>query len=183
MYFKNFPTINFLVSPPGYKKAAHYVSAVDITVNIKFLKQIIDNITLYDYYNISDGETLELISENLYGSPHYNWILMILNNIFDYRNDYIMSGKVFEKYITEKYGSVDQAKNQVYAYRNSDGIYGTQYGFAVDGINRDEEQTNTEFIPVSAYDYEFEKNEEKRRIKVVSKNIISLILKNFRDVL
>lgn len=177
MYFKNFPLTRFLVSPPGYKKNAVYVSAVDITTNIRFIKQLIDNISLYEYYNIQDGETLEIISEKLYGSPHYNWILMLLNNIYDYRKDYIMSEIAFERYIEEKYGSIVEAQSTIHGYRNKDRIWSTQYSFNDDN---DEQQTNTDFQPVYAYEYEIEQNETKRKLKIVSEDIISVILENFR---
>jgi len=180
MYFKNFPQIEFLVSPPGYRKAAQYVSVVDITVNIRFIKQLIDNITLFDYYNIQGNETIEHIAEKLYGSPHYNWVIMLLNNIYDYRNDYVMTEEVFERFIINKYGSVEEALNNIVFYRNDDGITSTQYTFDLDEYK---EISNPDFKPVTAYQYEAEKNDEKRRIKVVSKHMISLILKNFREAL
>lgn len=176
MYFKNFPQTSFLVSPPGYRKNAVYVSAVDITVNIRFIKQLIDNISLYEYYNIQEGETLEIISEKVYDSPHYNWVIMLLNNIYDYRNDFIMSDLAFDKYIIQKYGTRETAQSTIHGYRNNDGIWSTQYTF---NINTDEQQTNTDFKPVYAYEYEIEQNEKKRRIKLISTDMLAIVLQNF----
>lgn len=185
MYFKNFPQTRFLVSPPGYRKNAVYVSAVDITVNIRFIKQLIDNISLYEYYNIQEGETLEIISEKVYDSPHYNWVIMLLNNIYDYRNDFIMSDLAFEKYIIQKYDTKETAQSTVHGYRNDDGIWSTQYSFELEDdtirkVKKDDAKSNFDFKPVYAYEYEIEQNEKKRRIKLISTDMLAIVLQNFR---
>lgn len=103
MYFKNFPTIKYEVAPAGYKTPAKNVALLDITTNIRFKKQILENITAYDYYTVEDGDTLEIISEKLYDSPNYNWLLMLLNDIYDYRSDFLMDQETFDRYIANKY--------------------------------------------------------------------------------
>lgn len=105
-YFSNFPKTLFLVRPAGYQTPAEYVALTDITRNVRFKKEVIDNITLYETYNIKDGDTPELIAEKLYGSPHYHWVIMLLNDRYDYINDFPMQQKVFDDYINKKYDSV-----------------------------------------------------------------------------
>jgi hypothetical protein len=104
-YFSNFPKTLFLVKPAGYKQPAEYVSLTDITRNVRFKKEVIDNITLYDTYNIKEGDTPELISEKLYNTPYYHWVIMLLNDRYDYINDFPMSQATFDRYIEQKYSA------------------------------------------------------------------------------
>lgn len=103
-YFSNFPKTLFLLKPAGYQTPAEYVALTDITRNVRFKKEVIDNITLYDTYNIKEGDTPEIVSEKLYGTPYYHWVIMLLNDRYDYINDFPMPQNVFDRYIKQKYG-------------------------------------------------------------------------------
>jgi hypothetical protein len=61
----------------------------DITRNVRFRKELFENITLYDEYDVVDGETPEIISEKVYGTPNYHWVIMLLNQNWDYLNDWV----------------------------------------------------------------------------------------------
>lgn len=187
MYFKNFPRTRFLISPPGYKRPAEYVTLVDITTNIRFKKSILDNITLYDYYHIRDGETMDIISEKLYGSPHYNWVLMLLNDMFDYRKDFLMPADVFERYIIAKYGSVETAMSTLIGYANANG-QGTSNPalFTAEELNDLPNPVRTSIVNsygVYAYDDEVRKNEAKRQIKVISSKMLTAVLRAYKDIM
>jgi len=175
MYFQHFPNTFFLLSPPGYKKSAQYISLVDITTNIRFKKEVIDNIVFYDWYHVKDGDTPEIVSENLYDSPHYNWVIMILNNIYDYRNDWVIDSYSFDKYIIEKYGSIEEAQGMINHYVDSRGLIVDSNNVSTTGI--------FDAVPVYAYEYEHLLNESKRQIKVLSKNMLTKVLKNFKDLM
>lgn len=110
-YFSNFPKTLFLLTPASYKTPAEYVSITDITRNVRFKKEVLDNIVLYDTYNIKEGDTPEIVSEKLYGSPYYHWVLMLLNDRYDYVNDFPMPQYVFDAYIEKKYDSVEVEGN------------------------------------------------------------------------
>lgn len=168
MYFSNFPQTLFLVTPPGYGKNAEYVSAVDITKNVRFKKEFLDKITIYDWYLIKESDTLEITSEKLYGSPYYHWVLMLLNDMYDYRTDFPMDSSTFDDYIKEKYGSIETAKSTV-SYRRD------QNGYVVD-----ESQAHT---IVYAYDHEAAINDSKRRIKILSPEMLVITLEQFNRIL
>lgn len=103
MYFNSFPNTRYLVSPATRGKQAEYATLVDITRNVRFKKEVLDNIAVYDYFTMSDDDTIEHVSENLYGSPYYHWVLMLLNDRYDYVRDLPMPSRAFEHYIEQKY--------------------------------------------------------------------------------
>ena len=104
MYFKNFPDI-YYGFPTNDGTDFKLQVLKDITANVRFRKQIFENITLYDEYDIEEGETIEMIAEKIYGNPEYHWIIMLLNEKYNYANDYPMTEVELNTYIDETYGN------------------------------------------------------------------------------
>lgn len=176
MYFSNFPQALYQVNDPRVGEPARFVALTDITKNVRFKKDILDKITLYDWYLIKEGDSMESTSEKLYGSPYYHWMLMLLNDMYDYRNDFPLEARQFDKYIIEKYGSIQIAKSTISFYRDDRG-----YVVDSDNVNPITGLSNVEAI--YAYDHELAINDDKRRIKIISADMLAVVLDNFRRIL
>jgi hypothetical protein len=162
MYFKNFQKIYYDYNINGEKELK---VVTDITKNVRFRKEVLSNISAYDYYDIKDGETPEIIAEKIYGNPEYHWIIMLANDKYDYLSDFPLDTHKLEKFITDKY---DDKVYGIHHYENGKGlVVDSSYPGAVS---------------VSNYDYEIRINESKRKIKIVSKDIINLILTNLSNL-
>lgn len=160
------PTV--VITPPYgiVKKETKAFAMTDITRNIRFRRDILSQITVYDEYDIIDGETPEIIAEKVYGNAQYHWIVMLTNDIYDYKKDFPLTQLALDKFVSDKYGEDADA---VRHYVNADGhIVNQDYVGATQVTNRQ---------------YEEAINESKRRIKLVSKDLIATILKNFKDQL
>lgn len=163
MYFKEFPQTLYDFQIAGKTKV---MLVKDITRNIRFRRDVLANITVYDMYDIVDGETPEIIAEKIYGDSQYHWIIMLANDRYDYIADFPMTYPVLSKYIDEKYGTT---KYQPHHYVSATGhIVDSDFPGA---------------IPVSNVVYEEQLNESKRRIKIISPALISTILNNFAEEL
>lgn len=102
MYFDNFPKFLYDFDINGQKQ---YTLVKDITVNVRLRKEILSNVTVYDEYDIKEGETPEIIAEKVYGSPLYHWVIMICNEKYDYVNDFPLSTYELENHVKQKYGT------------------------------------------------------------------------------
>lgn len=162
MYFKNFDKLLYEFDIAG-KPTVLLVK--DITRNVRFRKELLSNITIFDEYDIVYDETPEQISEKLYGTPEHFWIIMLANDKYDYINDFPLSQPALEQYITDKY--VDPYA--IHHYVNS-------AGFIVDS-------TYVGSSSVTNYDYEYAVNESKRRIKIIPKFYIDKILTDFKKII
>lgn len=164
MYFKRFPVIYYPVTINGVQQ---YASLKDVTINVRFIKEFVSNITLYDFYDIVDGETPEIISEKFYGTPLYHWIIMLINERYDYLEDFPISYNQLRENAVENYG-----EENIYAthhYENSDGyVVSSNYPLAAS---------------VSNMDYEERRNESKRTIKIVDRSIIETIANQFVKIM
>ena len=96
MYFQNFPSFLY-----GYQinGKTEYKLVTDVTENVRLRTQILSNITLFDEYDIRDGETPELIAEKVYGNPLYHWVIMICNEKYNYIDDFPLPIHQLETYI------------------------------------------------------------------------------------
>lgn len=162
MYFDNFPTFLY---PFKINNKTEYKLVKDISQNVRVRKEILANITLYDEYDFREGDTPEIISEKVYGSPLYHWVVMLCNERYNYIDDYPLTQYELEKHITDKYGSGNEYDTHHYVDAN---------GNIVD---------STQGTSVSNYDYETSLNESKRRIKLISPTLLNTILKNFKDII
>jgi hypothetical protein len=169
MYFKNFQNMLYEFNIGG-KDTAIFIK--DITRNIRFRRDILANITVYDEYDIQEGETPEHIAEKLYGNAQYHWILMLVNERYDYKSDFPLSQYVLEKYINDNY-------NNPYDIHH----YVDSKGYIVDSPNVDINNITQPSYPVSNYDYEYTLNESKRRIKIIPIVYIEKIINEFKKII
>lgn len=160
MYFKNLPNILYPFTINGQNQ---YVLLKDITANIRVIKEVLANITLYDEYDMADGETPEIVSEKFYGSPYYHWIIMLVNERFDYIEDFAMPYEKLYDYAVSKYG--ESGINAVHHYENTNGWV----------VSADV----TPNFTVTNLMYEERLNEQKRRIKLIDKTLVNQIVKEF----
>jgi hypothetical protein len=164
MYFKEFPT--FLYDFDINNKT-EYRNVKDITRNVRLRKEILSNVTVYDEYDIMDGETPEIVSEKIYGTPLYHWVIMICNERYNYVDDFPLTQYQLDNHVTDKYGAGNEYDTHHYIDYN---------GNIVDS-------TNPQATSVSNFDYEIQINEGKRRIKLISPTLLNTILKNFKDII
>lgn len=163
MYFEDFPNFLYDFDINGKRKAI-YVK--DITRNVRFRRDVLANIAVYDEYDIIDGETPEIIAEKIYGSAEYHWVIMLANERFDYRADFPLDYPRLTAHIEDKYG--DQA-DAIHHYEDANGyvVHSTAPGA----------------VSVSNRQYEEFENEKKRRIKIISPAVLNTILSNYKDLL
>jgi hypothetical protein len=170
MYFEKFPKILYDFN---IGSNIEYRVVTDITRNIRIVKDLLSNITLYDEYDIRDGETPEIIADKFYGSPLYHWIVMMTNDRYDYVNDFPLPTYELEKHVKDVYGDTQYAAHH---YEDSRGNVVPQVYTNVYGV------TETTY-PVSNYEYEERLNESKRRIKIISPQILARVLKSFEEII
>jgi len=159
-YFDKLPEMFYNFPIGGSEKM---VIVRDITANVRIYKTVLDNITLYDEYDIVDGETPELVSNKLYGSPQYHWAIMVANQRYDYLNDWPLPYDRLVQYCMDKYGD-----GNIYAIHH----YEDENGYVVN----DDYPMAT---PIDNITYESAINESKRRIKIVSLTIIQQMTDEF----
>jgi len=103
MYFTNFPKIFY--DFPQDNTSTSLQILTDITNNVRVRKAVLENITLYEEYDIKEGETPEIIAEKVYGNPELHWIIMLVNQRYDYLKDFPMSSLELQQHLEQTYGA------------------------------------------------------------------------------
>ena len=184
-YFRYFPNIQYSVSA---NKAG-----IPTNINIKdyfHLLKVRDDIfreeTLYVPYTIQNGERPEQVSRKMYGDEQFYWIVLQVNDIVNYYEEWPLSEVELTEFVYEKYGgpagaaeihhyqtveTFDQAtppnlvlpgqlqvpENYVYSYTAEPGSTTI---------------LTTRPISVTNYDYERDLNEKKSQINILDKKYI-----------
>ena len=164
MYFDQFTDFLYDYEITPGNRTAFLVT--DITKNVRFRRDVLANITLYDEYDIIDGETPEIIAEKFYGDSTLHWVIMLANDRYDYLKDFPMTYDVLNKFIKDKYGD---AVYETHHYEDANGNWVMPNA---DGA-----------LQITNFDYEQSVNESKRTIKIVTADVLALVLKNFNDLI
>lgn len=178
-YFQKFPTILYTFDFPGGPRV---VRLKDIALNVRVRRTLLDQVTVYDEYDIESGETMESISYRLYGTHQYHWILMLLNERYDYLEDMPKQDVELQEYVEKKYG-VDNV-NAPYTVNNHR-YYTDQNGNVILQMQRErfallypDKNYDYYYRSLTSYtnlEYETMLNERKRRIKVLNRQTISAV--------
>jgi hypothetical protein len=119
MYFKDFPKFLYDFNYGDGKTKTTIVS--DITRNVRLRKEILRNVTIFDEYDIQDGETPEIIAEKFYGTPEYHWIVMLTNDKYDWITDFPLTETQLVKHTQDVYNP-QLSSNDWYWDVHEDGI-------------------------------------------------------------
>ena len=166
MYFEKFNRGLYEFNINGTETS---IGVVDITKNVRILKEVLSNITLYDEYDVKDGETPEIIAEKVYGNALYHWVILLVNERYDGILDFPQPDRVIDQLIIDKYG-----------VENIDGIH--HYVKEVDGKFYEVSSDVAGATVVTNKDYEYTLNESKRRIKLISPTLVSQVLNEYTDL-
>ena len=102
MYFQNFPLIPYdSVGNGDYKLVTNLLKRVALRTKVK------TNTSLFDTYNVKEGQTPEMIADKLYGDPNLHWIVMYVNNITDRYHQWPLTTPQFLAFLNDKYSNPD----------------------------------------------------------------------------
>jgi hypothetical protein len=158
------------------------INITDFFRSMVIRRDVFDTDTLYYTYNIQDGERADQVSYKEYGDEQYYWIILQVNGIVDYYNEWPLSNSELEEYANKKYGGVVGA-GAVHHYEtvetyNSEGVKVLDGGLVVpqDFIfyyaDTDTVTLSTSPVAVSNLQYEKNLNEEKSEILLLDKKYL-----------
>jgi hypothetical protein len=170
MYFGNFRKISYSLDKRYFK------SVTDIMSRVKIRDGILDNITLYNKYDVKSGETPENIAFKHFGNPDLHWVILLTNNIQDRYYDWPMSEQELELFIKDKYSNPDGIHH--YEITQSSG---KQSGNGPDDYSHKIEvnSTTSGAQSVSNREYEQREQDKKRLIKLLDNRFVDSFIEEF----
>ena len=176
-YFRNLPKVRYDIFGSAPNK---YRNVTNIMKRISFKPAVIEDISEYYPYRVKDGERPDILSFQKYGTVAYAYLIMLFNDIYDPLFDWPLTSQQFEKYLTNKYGSVSTAMGETKYYyqivRAEVARTGTseriqEVKFIVDETTYDTLDAGDRTTQ-TAYEWEDELNDDKRDIKLIQASLI-----------
>ena len=101
-YFFDFPNIKYAVSANS-AGIPNYVTIKDYFHLLRPRDDIFRDDTIYQEYIVKNGERPDQIANDFYGDEQYYWIILQINEITDYYNQWPLSQFELDEFITRKY--------------------------------------------------------------------------------
>ena len=148
--------------------------ATDILSRVRVRANMKKEIVMLDQYDVQENETPEILADRHHGSPHYHWVIMLLNDISDVNHDWIKSTRQLQKYLTTKY--TDTQLTEAHHYEISQTSGDTTIKIEV------ENTTYPSATTVTNYEYEVALNESKRRIDLLRNDYLGMFVDEFTNM-
>jgi hypothetical protein len=170
MYFDKFPTIPYDSQGDGEVK-----DVTNLLKRVKTRTKIIENTSVFDTYDIKDGETPEMLAHRLYDDINKHWIILMFNNITDRFHGWPMSQTQFDEYIKDKYGNTS---GSVHHYEIDE-----ESGHSDAPLNKIDIGTDNTLYPaataITNLVYEQNRQDELRKIKLLDPRYVDDFVSEF----
>jgi len=174
MYFRQFSK--------GYydlKGNNNQTLVTDLMTRVKVREKVINEISLYDKYDVPSGERPEDTAFKHFGSSQYHWVILMTNNITDAYHDWPMSDQDFETFLRDKYTNPDAIHH--YEVTQSSG---KTSGNGPDDYSHKIEVNSDATGAQSVSNREFEQRlqDEKRSINLLNPAYLTTFLEEFNNL-
>ena len=174
MYFNQFEKGFYDLNGDGQQKLV-----TDLMTRVKVREKVVDEISLYDTYDVPSGERPEDTAFKHFGSSQLHWVILLTNNITDVYYDWPMSEQTFETFIKDKYSNPDAIHH--YEVTTSSGKTTASgpddYSYLIE-VNSDATGAQS----VSNREYEQRLQDEKRKIKLLNESYLSSFIEEFNNL-
>ena len=196
-YFNELPNILYPSLLPSSNKIEDKIEVKNIFKRSRLRTDIDQAITAFNYYYIPEGDRPDIVAENVYNDAELDWVVLTSNNITNIRDQWPLNHNDLHNYMLEKYGSE----------QNILGVHHYETNKIIDEYNRVvmpaglEVDMNFSFeylsyskqtikvIPsqvvaeITNYQYETKLNDEKRRIKLLKPEYLSVFITDHQNIM
>ena len=170
MYFANFPRIPYDNYGTGdFRLTPNILKRIAVRANVK------TTTSLFDTYDVKEGETPELIADKLYGNPEFHWVVLMMNDVVDRYHQWPMSRRQFLAHLNDKYTNVDA----VHHYEISQSSGDTNIKINIGTSNTDHPTATA----ITNREYEQERQDSLRKIRLLAPDFIDDFVIEFEILL
>ena len=170
MYFANFPRIPYDNYGTGdFRLTPNILKRIAVRANVK------TTTSLFDTYDVKEGETPELIADKLYGNPEFHWVVLMMNDVVDRYHQWPMSRRQFLAHLNDKYTNLDA----VHHYEISQSSGDTNIKINIGTSNTDHPTATA----ITNREYEQERQDSLRKIRLLDPDFIDDFVTEFEILL
>ena len=167
--------------------------STNIMVEAEIIKQYLQDYNNFYTYLIRDYERADIVASYAYGDPTLDWIIYLCNNITDPYKDWIMNDKDFVAYLESKYNISayklsSTTSDDTIAYYYYEGLPSdtpdeiASYNYTMSPYTYNKLGSPAGWAAKSIWDYETEKNESKREIRLLRPVYVNNFKQQIKDL-
>tara|TARA_E500000331_G_scaffold88232_1_gene84004 strand:+ start:3188 stop:3832 length:645 start_codon:yes stop_codon:yes gene_type:complete len=104
-YFRQLPNIRYK-SPLAEKYTNdNFVTTKNLFTRAKLRDDAGRDITFLRSYTVKEGERPQDVADKMYGSPKYDWVVLITANIINVQTEWPLTGPQLYNFCVDKYGN------------------------------------------------------------------------------
>ena len=193
-YFDELPNIFHPSLLPSSNKVEDRIAVKNIFKRSKLRSDVDQVITVFNYYYVRENYRPDMVAEEIYEDPELDWIILTTNNIINIRDQWPLNHNDLYNHIVEKYGSEAntlgihhyETKKMVDEYNRTVIPAGLQvdanFTFQYKNYSNSMVTVNP-VVSVTNYDYEVKLNDEKRRIKILKPEYLSVFITDHQNIM
>ena len=187
-FFQHYPQISYNISGT---KPAKLKTVINLMEKAKLKGMVADDIVSYFPYSIKEGERPDHVSDKVYGNVKYTWLIFLINDITDPIYDWPLGTREFGAFIKNKYGSLATATSTIDHYEQilRTRVEATGTTDPIEEARIEIDETTYDTLALAArnikycYDWEVDRNEAKRDIKLIDRLYVADILSEHAEKL
>ena len=207
-YFNELPDISYPSLLPTSNKIEDRVTVKNIFKRSKLRTDVDQAITAFNYYYIQDGYRPDMVAEEIYDDSELDWVILTANNIINVRDQWPLGHNDLHNHIVEKYGSetnildihhyetikiIDEYNRVIldggskvdanFTFTFVGTVSSTTGSLIKVKFGGSSANTITPVAAITNYDYETKLNEEKRRIKILKPQFLSVFMTDHQNIM
>ncbi len=191
-YFDYFPDLLLPSHSENRNSSTDFSKVKNLFKRGKIRDDFFQDATAFSKYAVVGDDRPDSVAHKVYKDDTLDWVVLLSNNIINVRDEWPMSQSDFQRYLDNKYDKVQLT--QIHHYetkeiRLPDGKLILQPGLRVDSnftYKYNFQGTNysvNDVTSVSNFQYEIDKNDEKRSIYLLREEYIGVIIDDMRDIM
>ena len=189
-YFRELPNLLYPSFLPNKKSSLDYISVKNVFRRVKVRDDLYSNFVIFQKYEIPEGARPDNVSEELFGTPNLDWVVLTVAGIINVRNEWPLSNHDLYNYVENKYGNSLNSTRffETTEVKNADGKLILPKGKVVDSnftIPNPDEPTAilNPVVGITNFEYETRLNEEKRNIFVLREEYLQEFIEDMKDIM
>ena len=144
---------------------------------VKVREKVINEISLYDKYDVPSGERPEDTAFKHFGDSEYHWIILLTNNITDRYYGWPLSEQDFESFVKDKYANPDAIHH--YELAQTSGPTSSSDESHMLEVNSDTDNATA----ITNREYEERKQNQLRQIRLLDNRYLSQFVEEFERLI
>ena len=102
-YFRRLPNLDYPSLLKTRKSNLDFVQTKNLFRRAKVREDLFANFMQFDKYKIIGDERPDNVSEKVYGTNNFDWVVLMANNIIDVYNEWPLTQQQLNQYLDNKY--------------------------------------------------------------------------------